>query len=116
VISGWQDCDSRDVILFTSHVFLSLIDHKCITTVLFLLLVWFFSLVSIRDNSDLKTWLACIFEVDIDIIYSFNRTKSTKFGFQVLLSGVIAKPGNNQGLESISSNVRIVLRFVCRSC
>jgi hypothetical protein len=42
------------VVRFTSHIFLSFIDHKCITTVLFLLLVWFLILVCVNNDPDLR--------------------------------------------------------------
>jgi hypothetical protein len=41
------------VVKFTSHILLPLKDHKCITTVLLLLLVWFLILVCIDDDPDL---------------------------------------------------------------
>lgn len=45
--------------------------------------------------------------------YSFNGAKSAKFSLEVLLVGIIAQPGNNQGFEGIATDVGIVLRLVC---
>jgi hypothetical protein len=42
------------VVRFTSHIFLSLIDHKCVTTVLLLLFVWFFILVRVNNDPNLR--------------------------------------------------------------
>jgi hypothetical protein len=41
------------LVRFTSHILLPLIDHKCITTVLLLLLVWLLILVCVDNYPDL---------------------------------------------------------------
>lgn len=46
------------VVRFTSHVLLSFINHKCVTTVLLLLLVRFFILMRVNNNPDLTPRLA----------------------------------------------------------
>lgn len=38
----------------TSHVFLSLVDNKCISAMLLLLLIWLFVLVSVDNYPDLR--------------------------------------------------------------
>lgn len=38
---------------FTSHVLLALIDNKCVSAMLLLLLVWLLVLVGVGDNADL---------------------------------------------------------------
>jgi hypothetical protein len=44
--------------------------------------------------------------------YSFNRSKSAELALKVLLCGIIAQSGNDKCLESIATNVWVILGFV----
>ena len=50
----------------------------------------------------------------IRVAYSFNRPESAELALEILFCCIIAKSCNNQGLEGISTNVRIFLRLIWR--
>lgn len=77
-ISRVGACDQ----IITSHVLLPLIHNKGIAS---MCLLAFLRLSFIFDNS-----------------YSFNRTKATKFAFEIRLFGLIAEASNKQSLDGIT--------------
>lgn len=46
--------------------------------------------------------------------YSFDGTKATKLPFEIFDFRVITQAANKQSLESISTDLRIIGRHVCR--
>jgi hypothetical protein len=70
--------------------------------------------MSINDNSYLIH--RCQHNPEDQIVlhktYSLNGTVATKFTFEVLLRGLVAKPCDDERLKSISTDIWIFRRFV----
>jgi len=72
----------------TSHIFLSFVDNKCISAVLFFFLIWFLILLGINNNTNLLNVIKVHSAQEV-IKYSFNRTKSAKLRLEVLFCSII---------------------------
>ena len=96
--------------LFTSHIFLSLKYHECISTMFLLLLVWLFVLMSVNNNPNLRTVVSMISRLtcpDTCSTYSFDSAIATEFALEILLRSIITESCDNESLESIASDVGI---------
>lgn len=49
----------------------------------------------------------------VSTTYAFNGTEASKLSLEILLCGIIAQPGNNQGFESIASDIRVLFWVIC---
>lgn len=74
-------------------------------------------LMSISDDANLRyKSVKCSRSKGEVCSYALNGAESTKLALQITFISIIAESSNNQGLESIASNVRVFIGSVCRTC
>ena len=99
--------------MFTSHVFLALEHDECVAAMRLALLVTLLICMGISDYPDLKEIsFACMFGDYFGRTYTFNRPEAPKLPLEILLIGFVAETRDDQRLESVASDVWIILRMV----
>src|SRR3954469_9841030 len=69
-------------------------------------------LVGISNYPNLQNFkVSKKYDMCFDNTHPFNRSKSSKLAFQILLFCLVIQATNDKCLESISSNVGILVRF-----
>lgn len=76
--------------ILTVHVFLALVNDEGVSTVLLLFLFRVFVLVSISDETNLKTCQHSEVIVRQEITYALNGSIASKLGFKISLSSLVA--------------------------
>lgn len=97
----------------TSHVFLSFKYYKSVSSVGLLFLLGSLMGMRVSDDADLHGYVSSIRSMQwyLGSTYALNRAKTTKLSLKVLLICLVRESRNNERLESVATNVGILVRL-----